>query len=415
MGPWFKLRQSKVEEVWQRVFSVLRMPTHTVTFFLALSLLLSAAGGTLSPSDKKKSKAVEQLDPGATDVFERGLVQEVFKSADVLRHHRSYCNTKTKERRFEGDILGYVTPWNNRGYDIAKIFGAKFSYVSPVWLQLELSQEKAGFAVAGQHDVDVGWIQDVKSAGKAVKLVPRILFEKWTPQQLSKVAASNRKMTAMASVLSDVASKSGFDGYVLELWSQFGGQMATEMTKLVQHLAKDLRAKNLDLILVIPPAVYQGDMPGMFLKKDFDNLVNHVTAFSLMTYDYSSPQRPGPTSPISWVQKCVELIAPEKDSQRAKILLGLNFYGYSYTSVGGGPILGSQLIQELSKTKKSQIHWDDQAAEHYFDYKLPDGRRTVFYPTLHSIHQRVKLAETLGTGLAVWELGQGLDYFYDLL
>ncbi|KAK8781461.1 hypothetical protein V5799_017195, partial [Amblyomma americanum] len=176
---------------------------------------------------RKARQAVEALDPGPADVFERDLVKEAFKVSDILKHHRSYCNTKTRESRFGGTVLGYVTPWNNRGYDIAKIFGSKFNYVSPVWLQLELSQEKSGFAVAGQHDVDVGWIQDVKTAGKTVKLVPRVLFERWTPQQLSKVASSKKKMTSMASVLIEVARKSGFDGYVLELWSQFGAQLAT--------------------------------------------------------------------------------------------------------------------------------------------------------------------------------------------
>ena len=60
----------------------------------------------------------------------------------------------------------------------------------------------------------------------------------------------------------------------------------------------------------------QGDQPGMFSAEEFQQLapqvIHHndyqsmltlcqVDFFSLMTYDYSSPQRPGPNSPIDWV------------------------------------------------------------------------------------------------------------------
>jgi hypothetical protein len=33
-------------------------------------------------------------------------------------------------------VLGYVTPWNGKGYTVAETFGAKFRYISPVWYQL---------------------------------------------------------------------------------------------------------------------------------------------------------------------------------------------------------------------------------------------------------------------------------------
>lgn len=42
-------------------------------------------------------------------------------------------------------------------------------------------------------------------------------------------------------------------------------------------------------------------------------------------------------------------------------------------------------------------------------------RHIVYYPTPASLAARVQLAAKLGVGLSIWELGQGIDIFMDLL
>lgn len=61
-------------------------------------------------------------------------------------------------------ILSAAHQWNNHGYDVAKIFGAKFDMISPVWLQVRHTGNKK-YEITGTHDIDSGWVEDVRKAG----------------------------------------------------------------------------------------------------------------------------------------------------------------------------------------------------------------------------------------------------------
>ena len=132
---------------------------------LVLLMFGSLCLATLSKSDKKaktKKKKAEKTEnvwetltgPQNVSVHSRKLVNKIIQDpSEIIANHAAYSSA-TGDRNFDSmDILGYVTPWNNHGYDIAKTFGPKFTLVSPVWLQV-VPEGHTDYSIKGTHDVD---------------------------------------------------------------------------------------------------------------------------------------------------------------------------------------------------------------------------------------------------------------------
>ncbi|XP_028405915.1 chitinase domain-containing protein 1-like [Dendronephthya gigantea] len=388
-------------------------------FFLLLILLhaLAVGDGTLSKSSKKKGKKNGSKELSLKTVFERGLVAEEVKPRDILKNYEAYCTRTTAQRNIE-NTLAYVTPWNNKGYDIAKMFAGKFSYVSPVWLQIK-RRRSGNFVIEGTHDIDGDWVSSVQSSGNNTRIVPRLLFDKWSQSDFHAIFSNENAMNDLVASVVNFIKAHNFDGIVLEVWMQFRGDSRHELYLLVSKLANALHSEDLRIILVVPPLA-MNDMAknrGVFSREDFQLLYPVVDGFSLMTYDYSSHGgQAGPNAPLKWVRESVKALSPDSNEQRKKVFVGLNFYGMDYSPSGGSAVVGTRYIELLTKHKSDgKFTWEKEIGEHAFYYKAGGITRVVFYPTLKSISERLNVANELGVGIAIWEIGQGLDYFYDLL
>ncbi|CAG9839522.1 unnamed protein product [Diabrotica balteata] len=387
-------------------------------FFIILIIVAPLVTCTLSPKspknkDKQSKASVQKPKSGPQDttIFNKNLIDEHPSAKDIIANHKTFFK-EVDEYNMDGLVLGYVTPWNSRGYDIAKIFGNKFTHISPVWLQIR-RRGKEKYEVTGTHDVDTEWIAAVKNAGRErkLKMVPRVLFEAWTSGDYSNLLSSKEEMKEFLKTLVKAAEQYRFDGYVFEFWTQLGPVLKFDIiVNFVKDISDGLALQGLQTILVVPPKTGKDDI---FTDKHFEALYDHVAAFSLMTYDFSNYRQPGPNSPIRWVDDCIQFLTND-ENKRKKILTGLNFYGNDYTVKGGDTIVAHQYISRL-EMYDSRLQYDEQSAEHFFEYEKDGKRHIVFYPTLYSINKRLEMCRLYNTGVSIWELGQGLDYFYDLL
>jgi len=186
---------------------------------------------------------------------------------------------------------------------------------------------------------------------------------------------------------------------------------------MYKKLGEKLHALGLIFILVQPAyrPIPDTDI-SMFTSQDFLNLKDSVDYFSIMTYDFS--EGIGPNSPLPWVlQSMYFLVPPELRSDpkiTKKLLMGIPFYGYHYPkNRQPEPIIGNAYL-DILKNERPPFEWDEVSHEHFFRFGKDEGS-IVYYPTLKFVQERIQLAHELGVGIGIWEIGQGLDYFYDLL
>eukprot|EP00271_Cylindrocystis_brebissonii_P009152 TRINITY_DN2382_c0_g2_i1.p1 TRINITY_DN2382_c0_g2~~TRINITY_DN2382_c0_g2_i1.p1 ORF type:complete len:500 (+),score=86.50 TRINITY_DN2382_c0_g2_i1:248-1747(+) len=473
---------------------------------------------------------VHEIEAGAvsTSVFERNLVTDKVDYRSILAENDRYW-VNTSHRHFTGSVLGYVTPWNGKGYDIAKTFRAKFTHISPVWYQLR-NGDNGGLVLTGSHDVDAGWIEAVRVNGLP-RIVPRVVLEM---DEVQKLLTQKSKQKTAIRLIVDECKLRGYDGIVFEAWFTWMAAQALESPDLrnkallfLEQLGKALHAtpvthnsttsssaatspRHLQLIFVIPPPHPKAGAIA-FTNEDLTRLDPYLDGVSLMTYDFSNAHRPGFSAPITWVKSVLKFLLPsvkpkfgewvyptlyetdvEKEAEgeedkkaeeaekkrgekearveeeeeeeeweeeeeeevrveeeldydgygrhgrelksfdsegmagrggatgnlAAKVFQGLNFYGNHFIlPSNGGPIVGHEYLALLERKQPSSIEWTPEMGEHSF--KFTEGEKNqkheVYFPTLPSIALRLREAMFWGTGVSIWEIGQGLDYFYDLL
>ncbi|XP_055810870.1 uncharacterized protein LOC129880719 isoform X2 [Solanum dulcamara] len=353
-------------------------------------------------------------------VYQRGLVKIDSTYSEILNEN-SKVSENISRRHFRNPVLAYITPWNSKGYDLAKKFSSKITHLSPVWY--ELKNEGTKLVLHGRHNADRGWISDTRMKGNAL-ILPRVVLEAIPVDLLKKKRLREKTINLIIMECKEME----YDGIVLESWSRWvahGILHNSDMRNLALQFIKQLGEAmhsvhlerngktNLQLVYVIGPPRTDKLQEHDFGPEDLQALYDAVDGFSLMTYDHSSPYNPGPNAPLKWIRSTLHLLVGAGSKGRRlgeKIFVGINFYGNDFVmsaGLGGGPIIAHEYLSLLEQHKPI-IQWEEKSAEHFFLYTDNQHvQHAVFYPTLMSLAMRLEEALSWGAGISIWEIGQG--------
>ncbi|CAK7348748.1 unnamed protein product [Dovyalis caffra] len=397
---------------------------------------------------------------------EGGLVKTDVNYQEILDENTKVSKNES-HRHYTYPVLAYITPWNSKGYDMAKRFTNKITHLCPVWY--DLKSQGTGLVLEGRHNADMGWISELRRNGNALVL-PRVVLEAFPKELLKKKKLIDKAIDVIISECKEME----YDGIVLESWSRWAAygvlhdpEMRNKALRFIKQLGHALHSvsssrngkQHLQLVYVIGPPYSEKLQPHDFGPEDLQSLHDAVDGFSFMTYDFSGPHNPGPNAPLKWIRFTLQIILGNSGAQALvnKIFLGINFYGNDFMlseenhvfharkkpgevlyhlqergfykdyylnntlewrakwlgktgSEGGGAITGREYLTLLEK-HKPKLQWEKNSGEHFFLYVDDDHvNHAVFYPSLMSISMRLEEARLQGVGISIWEIGQASVY-----
>mmetsp|Transcript_14534 Transcript_14534/g.35434 ORF Transcript_14534/g.35434 Transcript_14534/m.35434 type:complete len:458 (+) Transcript_14534:185-1558(+) len=383
----------------------------------------------------------------------RGLITEEVSYEQIIENHNTYYNAQHNGDGSEDykRAIGFLTPWNIHGYTLSERHKSKFGVFSPAWYELRIRIRKDGklsMLLRGEDLIHQSWTRNVTGSSSMssnhVRILPRVLFDVIgeKPEMIWRtIIKKQRVQEAIVAKLVKACTTNSFDGLVVDLsnaWhalpahnQKHGGKdgqhIRPKLHRFIQSISLAMKNSKLSVMLAVPPRRKKVLQRFSFRHEDAVAIGPFVERIIVMTLTFSGDEL-GPEAPLPWQRSAIEhLLLPSSSSPTASSLrspsifaMAIAFEGHR-TRGNHKAEIGAKQFVDLLTQHKPKIKWDARSKEHVavFKDKLEDDKKKflniINYPTLYSLSLRISLANELGVGIAIWDLGQGMNYFFDLL
>ena len=342
------------------------------------------------------------------NVFDKGLVDQPVNLSEVLLNYNEVSSEDFGRYASKGkQVLGFITPWNQDGYGLSEEFGDKFTIIVPTWFFAEIQNKK--FVIKGEDAVNQTWLDTMREKHPNTLIAPRLIF-----QINPNVFYNENKFifNVFRQAMADIITKYNFDAIFLEVPSYVANPQTVH---LVPGLVKEIRVafgkKKKGKVFCEIPTILRG-----YLDYTDQKLIKKIADQADLVYMsiYELPQTSA-ISPMSGFEQTYQWLI-QSGIKKEKFLAGFPFFGFDYGNGSGREyVVGNDFINTLKNYKVSRYFLQEYQETAYF-YKKDKASHTMYYPSLNDMVTRYDRVVTYGiAGFGIWELAQGLPFFFDVL
>jgi len=388
-----------------------------------------ARGGEAQQQPVNAAARVRRERLRASCAPELGLVTKAETAVAFAKHAQSFCNSSSPwaERTLRvREVLGFVVPWNDYGYRAARYFHGKLTQVSPLWFRVLPGRGAltTTFEIAGQNVALAQELWVKKLSSEHCQVLPTFSLEGW--ESLGELRTLLEDPRGLAGEVAAICEHGRYAGAILDVRLALFPNLKRFLPGFVAALGRALHDTGRRFVLSVPAPIPADVARGHdldFDARDAAAVAGSVDAVIVNTRDFSRAEA-GPAAPLPWVRESVERLLAGTNTDQAgfraeQLLLEIPTYGRAFPEERGGGgdsggrvVLAAETVKALARQRPPLV-WDNETAEH--SANLTKSRVHLSVPTLAFVVKRLRLARSLGIGVALRELGSGLDYVFDLL
>lgn len=273
-----------------------------------------------------------------------------------------------------------------------------------------------------QEEAFTEWIQQRHELGQRV----HITVTMFDADEISALVSNKNYRTKAVNSLTQLVASYPFDGIQMDI--EYAGDVNDGLRHNYVELIKELDGElaKLDPRIELSVSLF-ASAASRYTFWDPAALHPYIDFLVVMAYDYHVRSSPvvGPVAPIfgrgtgRWENDVVSNMRDLlKQVPENKLVLGIPFYGYEWTSTSdkpgattypdsGATATYKRVAEILSDPKlKATERWDEEALAPYVTYKENGLTQFIYYENTRSLSYKMDFVLQIGLqGIAIWALG----------